>query len=57
MSEYEHVVYGTARALIRNPDGSVREATPEEMGGVVDERYRLALEMSFKVLYQEGKPA
>lgn len=31
MSEYVHEVCGTAWALIANPDGSVRDATAEEL--------------------------
>lgn len=31
MTEYVHKVHGTASAMVRNPDGSIREATPEEL--------------------------
>jgi hypothetical protein len=48
MIEYVHEVYGTARALIRNPDGSVRAATPDELKQIND-RYEPVLERSFKV--------
>lgn len=49
MTEYVHKVYGTAWALMRNPDGSIREATPEELKTISDEFYAPELERSFKV--------
>lgn len=47
MSEYVHEVYGTTEALVRNPDGSSREATPDELEQLRD-RYKSALESSFR---------
>ena len=31
MREYVHMVYGTGSALVRDPDGTVREATAAEL--------------------------
>lgn len=46
MTEYVHKVYGTAGALLRDPDGTVRKATPEELEKL-HETYEPALEQSF----------
>jgi hypothetical protein len=48
VSEYEHIVYGTGSALIREPDGTVRDATPEELERLQD-TYKSAIEASFKM--------
>lgn len=48
MSEYVHVVYGTSFALIRDPDGAVREATFEELQEL-DKHYAIDLIRSFMV--------
>ena len=48
MTEYVHEVYGGSSAMIRNPDGTIREATPEELEKL-KELYASELERAFKV--------
>lgn len=46
MMESTHVVYGTGSAIVRDPDGTERQATPEELEKIL-KRYEPALEKSF----------
>lgn len=46
--EYTYETYGLASALVRNPDGTVRDATPEELAAL-NAPYDNALMASFVV--------
>jgi hypothetical protein len=46
LAEYQHVIYGLGAALVRNPDGSVREATVDELEKL-QRSYASVLERSF----------
>jgi hypothetical protein len=50
--EYEHVVYGTGRAQIRDPDGIVRDATPDELVRL-KHIFEPAIKESFRVVVSE----
>lgn len=52
MTEYIHEVYGTGRAQIRNPDGTLREATPAELERLAH-LYGPGLKESFRVAVSE----
>jgi hypothetical protein len=46
--EYTHETYGLASALVRNPDGTVRDAAAEELAAI-NALYDNALMASFAV--------
>jgi hypothetical protein len=55
VTKYTHSVIGTASALIRNPDGTVRDATPQELAEL-RKRYEPALRESFTELDEANEP-
>jgi hypothetical protein len=53
--KYIHRVYGMASAVVRNPDGTLRDATPKELEDL-RKRTEPALRRSLSKLDEDQKP-